>query len=455
MSDINKKEPGKISGEVVRETIGTCSLCGKKVKASIVESEGKILMYKHCSEHGSTSVLISNHPWYYKALTDFYFGVMPKIMKQSRFYIYLSNRCNLDCPICLLEPNKKNVPDISLERFEETLKNRKRSRFYLYGAEPTLREDIEDWIRLLKRYGNTVNMHTNGIKLADLEFLRKLKSCGIDYISLQFDGFSDDVYMKLRNRKLVELKLQVLNNLRKLNIPTGLNVTIAKGVNEEQIPIIIDYAVANNFIKDVSFATVSFIGNANSNFHADSLLMPDELIDIVELHTKGKISRKNVYFFQKLYYALLSALKIRRCYNFQQLALFRDKSRGYISFDELFRLDRLEKNLDKYRKFLNRGNKLAVLYLFYILGINMFGKNAMAKLRCIPLGMLFLGNILNARIPSRILLLSFGTVCDFYKFDAQISKYCGQGVCLEDKGDIVLTDTVSDLTLFYEKKNFG
>ncbi|MBU0503113.1 MAG: radical SAM protein [Candidatus Omnitrophica bacterium] len=453
MSSINEIELSKSLGDVIRETIGTCSLCSKKVKANIVEIGGKIMMYKYCSEHGCTTVLISNHPWYYKALTDFYFGVMPKIMKQSRFYIYLSNRCNLDCPICLLEPNQKHVPDITLERFEKTLKKQKRSRFYLYGAEPTLRDDIEDWIRLLKRYGNTVNMHTNGIKLADLEFLKKLKSCGIDYISLQFDGFSDDVYMKLRNRKLAELKLQVLNNLRKLNIPTGLNVTIAKGVNEEQVPLIINYAAVNNFIKDVSFATVSFIGNANSNFQSGSLLMPDELIDIVELHTKGKISRKNVYFFQKLYYTLLSALKIRRCYNFQQLALVRDKGRGYISFDELFRLDSLEKKLDKYRKFLNAGNKLAVFYLFYILGLNMFGKNAMAKLRCIPLGMPLPGSILNARIPPRILLLSFGTVCDFYKFDSQISKYCGQGVCFEDKGNIVLTDTISDLTLFYGKEN--
>ncbi len=300
MSGIKETELGKLSEGVIRETTGTCSLCSKKVGANIVESGGKVLMYKYCPEHGCTSVVISNHPWYYKALTDFYFSVMPKAMRQSRFYIYLSNRCNLDCPICLLEPNQKHVPDVSLECFEETLKKQKESRFYLYGAEPTLRDDIEDWIRLLKRYGNTVNMHTNGIKLVDLEFLRKLKSCGIDYISLQCDGFSDDVYMKLRNRKLVEIKLQVLNNLQKLNILTGLNVTIAKGINEEQIPLIIDYAVANNFIKDVSFATVSFIGNANSNFHTDSLLMPDELIDMVELYTEGKISRKNIYFFQKL-----------------------------------------------------------------------------------------------------------------------------------------------------------
>lgn len=455
MSGMKKIEPDKLSEGVIRETTGTCSLCSKKIRAHIVESEGKILMHKYCPEHGRTSVVVSSHPWYYKALTDFYFNVMPKTIKQSRFYIYLSNRCNLDCPICLLEPNQEHVPDVSLRSFEKTLKKQKRSRFYLYGAEPTLRDDIEDWIRLLKRYGNTVNMHTNGIKLADLEFLRRLKSCGIDYISLQFDGFSDDVYMKLRNKKLAELKLQVLNNLRKLNIPTGLNVTIAKGVNEEQIPLIIDYAAVNSFIKDVSFATVSFIGNANSNFHADSLLMPDELIDIVELHTNGKVSRKNVYFFQKLYYALLSALKIRRCYNFQQLALVRDKGRGYITFDELFRLDSLEKKLDMYRKFIKANNKLALPYLFYILGLNMFGKNAMAKLKCVPLGMFLPGNILNAAIPPGILLLSFGTVCDFYKFDSQISKYCGQGVCFEDKGDIVLTDSISDLTLFHGRKPAG
>lgn len=436
---------------VIRETFSTCPHCHKKIKAYLVERDGEILMQKKCPEHNNFIQVVSKHPWYYKGLTDYYFKVMPHGMKQKRYYIYLSNKCNLNCPICLLEPNHDKFSDISLSRFEEIIKKHRSSRFYLYGAEPTLRHDLEQWIKLLKTHGNLVNMHTNGIKLADYEYLKKLKECGLDYVSLQFDGFKDRVYNMLRGQNLLDIKLKALENLRKLNISTGLNVTIAKGVNECEIKGIIEYAVNTPFIKDVSFATLSFLGSANNNFSPDMLLMPDELIDVVENQTEGRISRKSIFLFQKLYYALLSAFNVRRCYNFQHIALVRDKKSRYSTFDSFFKLDRFERKLDTYKKLVKNNRKLATLYLLYELGLNLIGDNFLSKLRCIPFNILLPGKIINAKIPSRILLLSFGTVCDFYKYDSQISEYCGQGFCLEDDKNIELTDSISDLSLFYKK----
>lgn len=76
----------------------------------------------------------------------------------------------------------------------------------MYGAEPTLRDDLEQWIGLIKHYGHLVNMHTNGIKIADYAYLKKLKDSGLGYVSLQFDGFDDKIYNKLRGQNLLGLK---------------------------------------------------------------------------------------------------------------------------------------------------------------------------------------------------------------------------------------------------------
>ncbi len=398
-----------IPGQLIRTTTSTCPQCRQEVPAQIVEEGGKVYMKKFCVAHGPFELLISRHPWYYKGLTEYYFEVMPQKMEQRRFYIYLSNKCNMNCPICLLDPNQGKVPDISIEKFKDVISRNKRSRFYLYGAEPTLRPDLLEWIRLLKQNGDLVNMHTNGINLTDHAYLKELKDHGLDYVSLQFDGFDDKIYMALRGQNLLEMKLQVLDNLRRLNMSTGFNVTIAKGVNEGQIAPILDYAVKNPFIKDVSFATLSQLGAACKNFAVDSLLMPDELIDMAEEQTKGKVSRRSIYLFQKLYYAFLSALNIRRCYNFQHLALVREKNGGYSTLDQLLGLERFEKELDAFRGRVKSNKGLATLSLGMQMLLNFLSGNFLKKLSCIPLNMFIPGKLRSPKIPDKVLLISFGT----------------------------------------------
>ncbi|MBU4334294.1 MAG: radical SAM protein, partial [Candidatus Omnitrophica bacterium] len=364
---------------IIRKTSSLCPKCSKKIPAELVESNGSIYMQKTCPEHGNFKILVSKHAWYYKGLTNFYFRVIPKKMKQNRFYIYLSNKCNLNCPICLLEPNQDKMPDMSLDEFSKVLKKNKSSRFYLYGAEPTLRNDIEDWIKLLKKSGNLVNMHTNGIKLDNYEFLSNLKNCGLDYVSVQFDGFNDEIYKKLRGKELLEIKLKALENLKRLNIQTGLNVTIAKGVNEDQIKPILDFAINNPYIKDVSFATLSHLGDAQKHFSEDDLLMPDALIDMVDQQMNGKISRKSIFLFQKFYYVLLSFLNVRRCYNFQHTALVRDGD-SFVTFDKVFEFDKFEQKLDDYRNKVQENSFIAKLKFSFSLLKNILGSQFIKKI---------------------------------------------------------------------------
>ena len=39
--------------KLLRETFSVCPVCLKKVKAQVVERDGKVMILKECSEHGS------------------------------------------------------------------------------------------------------------------------------------------------------------------------------------------------------------------------------------------------------------------------------------------------------------------------------------------------------------------------------------------------------------------
>jgi len=52
---------------------------------------------------------------------------------------------------------------------------------------------------------------TNGIKLAESpETAAELKAKGLNIVYLQFDSFRDDLYQKIRGRRLVEIKMKAM-----------------------------------------------------------------------------------------------------------------------------------------------------------------------------------------------------------------------------------------------------
>jgi len=176
---------------------------------------------------------------------------------------------------------------------------------------------------------------------------------------------------------------------------------------------------------------------------------------LVEYETKGKINRRSLYLFQKLYYAVLSIFNIRRCYNFHQLALVRDGRGGYRSFDAIYDLAAFEKKLDRFSHLATRNRTLAAGYFFLQFTMNMLSGNVKEKVQVLPLNMLLPGQKRNVKIPPKILLVSFGTVCDKYKYDADISRYCGQGFVFNRDGSLALSDSVSDMTLLKKGEAYG
>ena len=78
---------------------------------------------------------------------------------------------------------------------------------------------------------------------------------------LQFDGVTDDVYLKTRGEPLFEKKMQTIESCRKAGIKIVFVPTIVKGINDDQLGDILRVAINNvDTISGISFQPVAFTG---------------------------------------------------------------------------------------------------------------------------------------------------------------------------------------------------
>ncbi|HDD04984.1 MAG TPA: radical SAM protein, partial [Candidatus Aenigmarchaeota archaeon] len=221
-------------------TLTLCPCCHKVINARIVEENGKVFMVKeHCGV--VLKVLQENDAEFYKRMMPFtlpnaYRGVRPGIgplelvrrrnENAAQLYLYVTNRCNLNCPICFEEEHGEK--DLKLEDIAKIVGKYRANYYVISGGEPTLHPQILQIIKLLKEKGKYVFLITNGIKLCDEDFVRGLKEVGVDMVGLSFEGLNDEVYEKIRGRKLAREKLVAVRNLRRFGIKCALGAVIDK-----------------------------------------------------------------------------------------------------------------------------------------------------------------------------------------------------------------------------------
>ncbi|MFH2136979.1 MAG: radical SAM protein [Candidatus Omnitrophota bacterium] len=413
---------------IIRKTKSRCLKCGSIVPAAVIKKEGKVFLEKNCPEHNFTSLLISDNASSYEDLERYYFTVMPDNARQESIEIAVTFRCNMDCPICAWGTNYRasmnNAGDPSLLEIREFLKTNDTPVVRLSGGEATCREDLTEVIRMVKKMGKAVGISTNGLKIADFDYLKQLKEAGLDEIYLTLDGFDPDVEKFMRAKDYLPFKMRALDNLKKLNIITGLNMRILKGINEAEIPKIIDYVAKNSFIKLLNIGTVNWAGNASS-WSLDKYLMPDQLIDIVVDTSSGKLNRNAIRTFQKLLLAVNSFFSKRWCFYDAGNFLIIRQNGQYESLEKHLDLQALEKVLNRYAVFYERNVLLAKLYLIFAgIGSIRFIKSKLFFKEILVKGLGFISGNRDFLKTDSFLFLLMHTACDSYKIDYGVSKNC-------------------------------
>jgi uncharacterized radical SAM superfamily Fe-S cluster-containing enzyme len=299
---------------VHNETKAVCPECREIVAAQVVEKDGKIYLKKNCPDHGvSYALTCSDADWYrestyfvkpaqdpmgrsvseFKGCPDSC-GLCPQHKQHTCLpIIEISNVCNMDCPICLKDPDNEYHMDkeqyrgilTRLLEYEPDL-----SVINLSGGEPTIHPQFEDLLNISKEMDiNQVTVSTNGMQLFESEKMRQLFKETGTIASLQFDGFKPGAYEKLRGSDLSARKLEIIKLLEESGVSYSLVVTVARGINDDEITDIVDFFFKSKAVS-LMFQPAAFTGNAsNQGFNPDEnrITVPDVVREIEKsMHVK-------------------------------------------------------------------------------------------------------------------------------------------------------------------------
>ena len=161
-----------------------------------------------------------------------YYELEPEENTFSNIVVDLTHRCQMTCANCYI-PNR-DIPDLDKEKLYEFLKKLPfRTYIRLIGAEPTMREDIFEIISTVKKLGHRPSLTTNGLKLAQRDYVKKLKDSGLRLLLHSMNGADDDeVYKELDDGKWATVKVRALENIFAERLPINTGTIIAKRVNE-------------------------------------------------------------------------------------------------------------------------------------------------------------------------------------------------------------------------------
>jgi MoaA/NifB/PqqE/SkfB family radical SAM enzyme len=133
----------------------------------------------------------------------------------KKIYVEPTNRCNLDCRICMRNSWDEPLGQMSRETFARILEGLRRFSpppVVMLGAlgEPLSHPDIVDMVAQAKALGSSVEMITNGTLLTK-DLSRGLIDAGLDMLWVSLDGATPECYGDLR---LGAMLPEVLANMR-------------------------------------------------------------------------------------------------------------------------------------------------------------------------------------------------------------------------------------------------
>jgi len=259
-------------------------------------------------------------------------------------------KCNSNCKICYAK-DAFNYTEMSLKKIKKILSLFKNKTILLIGGEPTVRNDFFKIVKLVKESGNIPAVYTNGLKLANESYVKRMKKEGIVRAHFSFDSFRPEFYRKIRgDANQLYLKLRALKNLEKYNIEVFLSSVIVPGMNEDEAEKLLEFSIRNNhFIKGLYlWGATPFFGKFDVEMK--KILTPSDLIKLLE-RNNDPINKEYFIEFKKLRVNLYRIFKkMGKFFPFGDYwgpTLFRVKDgkiEQFISLDELKKINKMIEN---------------------------------------------------------------------------------------------------------------
>lgn len=169
-------------------------------------------------------------------------------------YLRLSvtDRCDLRCSYCMPEqmqflPRKEVLSLEELHKLALAFIGRGVTKIRLTGGEPLVRRDMIELVRALgRKLGDGLDeltLTTNGTQLA--QHAEDLAAAGIRRVNVSLDTMDTGLFQQLSRRDRLGQVLQGIAAARAAGLSVKLNTVALKGLNEHEIPFLVEWAHAH------------------------------------------------------------------------------------------------------------------------------------------------------------------------------------------------------------------
>ncbi len=278
-----------IARSLPRTVPSLCPECLQRIPAEEFLEDGRVMMQKRCPAHGVFRDIIFSDAELFLRLEEWHFGDGQGFANPagagegecpdrcgicgwhtshtSLANVDLTSHCNLACRVCFADANRREFA-LSFEQAVAALTRLRAQRpapafaVQFSGGEPTVHPRFLDIVAAAKALGfSHIQAATNGLKFTDPEFACRAREAGLQYLYLQMDGTSDDIFRTLRGRPLLEEKLAVLESARQAGLRVIFVPTVGKGVNDQEIGNLLRLAFEHlDVLSGMAFQPMVFTG---------------------------------------------------------------------------------------------------------------------------------------------------------------------------------------------------
>ena len=168
--------------------------------------------------------------------------------------ISVTQRCNLSCFYCHMEgerlqTNPTEMAPQEIERIVEVAASFGVDNVKLTGGEPLLRKDIKEIVKRISGVPGIieVSMTTNGTLLEGAA--GQLKEAGLTRVNVSLDTVKPETYRMITGFDLLDAVISGIREAVEVGLsPVKVNMVLMKGVNDDQVWEMVDFARENNLI---------------------------------------------------------------------------------------------------------------------------------------------------------------------------------------------------------------
>jgi cyclic pyranopterin phosphate synthase len=215
--------------------------------------------------------------------------------------VSITHRCNFNCFFCHGEGESGGFSEATLDEIEavvSTAANLGVRRVKITGGEPLLRGDLVEIVSRISPLVDEISMTTNGVGLT--EKACELKEAGLKRVNVSLHSADSTVFRKVVGVDSLDEVKRGIEEAQKCGLyPIKLNMVVMRGVNEAEVPGMIEYSKSTGAILQlIEYQALERGVEGYGDYHYDLRPLEEELAARSERIVERKLHRRKQYWLR-------------------------------------------------------------------------------------------------------------------------------------------------------------